>query len=157
MLPPSGFDITAFACAQWGGGFVREYTLAVEGPGTLNPFIARTRAGGTVIRPILKQSWETQMVCRVAPSGSGSDASEAVTALRALVVSVLVVWANPAGESLAGNGVGVDEISSAGVRREALNKASLLSESEEGWSCGVGCDGLTFFEDLGLVTNLQTM
>lgn len=48
------------------------------------------------MRPILKQSWETTMVCSVAPSGS-EPARSAATAFSALSVEVE--------EALSGNGV----------------------------------------------------
>lgn len=47
----------------------------VETGGTQSPFAAKTTAGGTVIRPILKHICEIVIVWSVAPSGSPVDSS----------------------------------------------------------------------------------
>ena len=52
----------------------------------MNPFTARAKLGGMVIRPILKQTCAIWMVCKRDPSGS-SPASWAATAFKDSSVS----------------------------------------------------------------------
>jgi len=79
-----------------GGGFVAEYLSvdaldcddnsepapAISQGCTETPFVAINTAGGTVIRPSLKQTRETQTVCRTRPSSVSprSDARREATA-----------------------------------------------------------------------------
>lgn len=87
MLPPKGADAIALTFAQCGGGFAFEYSVRLDpesNGGVDKPFTAITNAGGTVMRPILKQHSETATVWTMAPSGSAADASLAAAALRAM-------------------------------------------------------------------------
>lgn len=91
-------------------------------PGTLKPFIVITSAGGTVILPILKQHKDTETVWSVAPSGSGSDARDAVTAWSAEAVS--------AGGFSSGVWL-VDCMGDETVRTEALKSGSVVSSESD--------------------------
>jgi len=55
------------------------------------PFAAIANAGGTVIRPTLKQTSETEIVWSMAPSGSSIAMRLAAAALSAVDVSWFVV------------------------------------------------------------------
>jgi len=82
MLPCGGTR-SDWDLIQLGGGLVCEYEPA-PAPSTLpaslslygfvNPSDARTIAGGTVMRPRLKQVWDTATQCKIAPSGSAIGA-----------------------------------------------------------------------------------
>jgi len=86
--------------------------------GTENPLEARTMAGGTVIRPTLKHSCDTAMVCTVAPSGSSDETSPAETALSA---SSVFSEAEVAVGVMFGKGVAIVDIASApGIRKDVM-------------------------------------
>ena len=129
MSPPWGLDIIFLAWMNEGGGFSWEYEVPWVGD-LENPCAASTTAGGTVIRPILKQSREIATACKIVPSGSCMTPatfglSPLETACRVLPVSVAEARAGSAGVPEA-----IVNSPSAGIRREAtkgIDSATLLS------------------------------
>ena len=78
MLPPREVDTIALTFVQCGGGFAFEYWVRLEprsDGGAENPLVAQAIAGGTVMRPILKQASETTTAWTMAPSGSSVNVS----------------------------------------------------------------------------------